>query len=57
MSHSHQRNVQRTVAICVSAILVGGLLWKTSKEHTAGKAVGRTLVFYGVNRILPVLLS
>jgi hypothetical protein len=48
---------QRTVAICISAILVGGLLWKNSREHSAGKAVGHTLVYFGVNRILPLLLD
>jgi len=48
---------QKTVAICVSAILVGGLLWKKWKGSAASQTVGRTLVYYGVNRILPVLLD
>jgi hypothetical protein len=36
---------------------VGGLLWKSSKERTASMAVGRTLVYFGVNLILPALFA
>ena len=54
---SMSRSDQQTVAICVSAILIGGLLWKSAEDSIARKMIGRSLVYFGVNRILPVLLD
>ena len=51
------RSTQSAVVICVSAIVVGGLIWKSSKCRGVCKAAGRGLVYFGVNRILPVLFA
>jgi len=48
---------RNTVVFCVTAIVIGGLLWKNPRRNQTCKAIGRGLVFFGVNRILPVLLD
>jgi hypothetical protein len=51
------RTTQRTLVICASAIVIGGLLWKTQKSNGVSQTIGRSLVYFGVNRLLPVFFD